>query len=647
MHRLILVLSLIELGLVAGCGGGSTTPAITSSAGGPVVLKSIQITPAKASIAQGTTQAFTATGEYSDGSTKDLTTTAQWTCVIPNLATVGNTSPIQGVASGIGTGTAVITAALGSVSNSAQLTVTGATVSTLTVTPARATLGFGNPLQFTATATFSDLSKQDVTNVATWFSSLPFVTSNSGLAIGQALTSSTFTDEVTALFGGTIANATLTVDLSNLVSVSVVPSSTSIANNTQGQFAAIGTFDDGSTRDLSSLALWSASGQALVFPGAQPGSVSAITTGAATITATIGIFNPTSRLTVTAAQLQSIVVLPANATIAPTAKLPVTAIGVFSDSSTQDLTGQVTWSVLDNSVASVSSTERLVTGKSQGSTTLTAKSSAALGFIQGSSPLHVTSATLDSIALTPASLIITPGRVLTFSGIGTFSDGSVADITALAKWTSDSPSVASIASSTVTGQGIGSSTIKARVGILSGTANLAVASPKQISLAMTPSTIQLAGQTSTQLRATGTFIDGSTQDFTSLVNWSSSAPNVATIGYQTGTVSGLSAGQSTITATLGPISATGQLTVTNASLRSVTISPANPTIASATSQQLAATETFSDGTTQNLLGGNWISSAPGVAVVNASGVVTGIAPGTASISAELNGTSGTTTVTVH
>jgi uncharacterized protein YjdB len=96
---------------------------------------------------------------------------------------------------------------------------------------------------------------------------------------------------------------------------------------------------------------------------------------------------------------------------------------------------------------------------------------------------------------------------------------------------------------------------------ISGTADLMVVSPTQVSLAVTPTTIQFAAGSSAQLQATGTFVDGSTQDFTTMVNWSSSNAADATVGYQSGVVSGLAAGTSTITATLGSVTSTAAVTV--------------------------------------------------------------------------------------
>ena len=191
MQRLLFVAVLAASLLLASCGGGrnpssSTTPV---APGGPATLSSITISPASATIAQGTTQAFTATGNYSDGSTKDLTATAQWACLLPNMATVSSNSPTQGLATGILPGTVVISASSGSFSNSAQLTITGATIASLAVTPSgTTTIGFENQQQYKATATFSDMSTQDVTNLANWtIPSGPFISAYSGLAIGTSV----------------------------------------------------------------------------------------------------------------------------------------------------------------------------------------------------------------------------------------------------------------------------------------------------------------------------------------------------------------------------------------------------------------------------------------------------------------------------
>jgi len=647
MRRLMLVLGLMALPPLVSCGsGGNSTPA-GGGGNGQVVLKSIEVNPSTASIAPGTTRAFTATGNYSNGSTADLTATAQWACLLPNLATVSSSAPTQGLATGIAPGMVLISASSGGVSNNAVLTITGATVSSVAITPVKATIGFENQQQFKATATFSDLSVQDVTNISTWSSSAPFLTSNSGLAIGETLGTTT----VGATFDGVSATVPvkLTVDLSNLVSISLLPSNPSIANHTQVEFAAIGTFNDGSTRDVSGLVTWSSSNPAVAGFGATGSAVRSKAVGATSIMASLGTLSASTTLNVSTAQLQSIAVLPANASVAPSTQLAFAAIGTFSDSTTQDLTTQITWSVSGPSGSSVTLKGIVTAGQSAGSNTVNVSSSAALGSIQGSTPLNVTSATLKSVSATPATAFIVPGGSLIYSATGRFSDGSTQDITTLTNWSSDFENVATVASSVATGEGIGrsTSTAKPRIGsVSSGTASLVVASPRQISLAVTPAKVQIAFHTLTQLTATGTFIDGTTQDLSAMVNWSSSEANIVTVGFQTGIVSGLAPGRATITATLGSVSATAAVTVTNASLTSITLSPAHPNVALGSSRQFAAAGTFSDGSTQTLLGATWSSSNPTIAVVNSLGSATGTSPGTTTITAALNGISGTTNLTV-
>jgi trimeric autotransporter adhesin len=552
----------------------------------------------------------------------------------------------------VGPGEALIGASSNGVSNNGMLNVTSAAVSSITVTPATATVGYGNQQQFTAIATFSDKSTQDVTNLASWTSYPPFITSNSGLAIGEGFYpgQATGTNSISATFGGVSSSTiNLTVNLTNLVSIAISPANPSIANRTAITFSVIGTFSDGSTRDVTSLAEnWLLADPSIASISGIDSIVTAKAAGSTGISASVGALNVSTTLNVTSAQLQSLTLLPVNATIAPATNMDFTAIGTFSDSTMQVLTSGITWSASNPAAASVT-LKGEATGVGQGTTTITATSSSQLGSIQASTPLNVSAATLNSVTVTPATAEIAPAGIFDFSATGNFSDGSTQDVTGMASWSSNTVTVASFATASapaVTGQGIGQTTITAKVSGISGTGSLAVASPTQITLATSPSTVQIANQTAAQLTVTGTFADGTTQDLTSVVNWTSSAPSVATVEYQTGVVSSLSSGSSTITATLGSATATVQLTVTNATLTSINISPANPGISAGGSQQFTAVGNFSDGTSQTLVGVDWSSSNAAVAFIYSSGLASATGPGSAMVSASLNGVSGTTGVSV-
>ena len=118
-----LSVSLITLSLallLSGCGGGGNSIPIQTPTPTPnVALVSINIAPAAATIAVGATQQFTATGNYSDGTTKDLTSVAIWSSSSANAATLA----ASGLATGTSQGDTTIMATSNNVTGSAVLTV--------------------------------------------------------------------------------------------------------------------------------------------------------------------------------------------------------------------------------------------------------------------------------------------------------------------------------------------------------------------------------------------------------------------------------------------------------------------------------------------------------------------------------------------
>jgi N-acetylneuraminic acid mutarotase len=159
---------------------------------------------------------------------------------------------------------------------------------------------------------------------------------------------------------------------------------------------------------------------------------------------------------------------------------------------------------------------------------------------------------LLSIAITPAAPSLAKGLTEQFTATGTFSDASTADLTGSVTWTSSTPSAA-----TVNGAGLaqsvaaGSTTITATSGSVSGSAMLTVTAAVLESFAITPSSPSTGIGLTRQLMAVGTYSDGTTANVTSLANWTSSAPTVATVGGQTGLTTGVSLGSTNISAAIG------------------------------------------------------------------------------------------------
>jgi hypothetical protein len=91
-----------------------------SGSGTTAHLVSISVSPSPASVQIGGTLQLTATGNYSDGTQQNLTTSATWTSSAPAIASVST----AGLASGVSVGNTSITAALNSISGSSSISVT-------------------------------------------------------------------------------------------------------------------------------------------------------------------------------------------------------------------------------------------------------------------------------------------------------------------------------------------------------------------------------------------------------------------------------------------------------------------------------------------------------------------------------------------
>lgn len=129
------------------------------------------------------------------------------------------------------------------------------------------------------------------------------------------------------------------------------------------------------------------------------------------------------------------------------------------------------------------------------------------------------------------------------------------------------------------------------------------------------------------------------------ITWGSSDTAVATIN-GSGLATGVRAGSANITATTGGQTGTAALTVTTVAVASVSVSPATASVTTGQTVSVAATPEDANG---NPLSGRvitWASGTPAVATVSTSGLVTGVAAGSATITATSEGKSGTAAVTV-
>src|SRR5207244_3628017 len=112
-----LMVALIFTSMFVGCGGGSSSSG-NGGASNPT-LSSISVTGPTSMVA-GSTGQFTATGKYSDGSSRALGSSVSWASSANAVATVDAMGKVTALAAG----PVSITATLNSVSGSATLTIT-------------------------------------------------------------------------------------------------------------------------------------------------------------------------------------------------------------------------------------------------------------------------------------------------------------------------------------------------------------------------------------------------------------------------------------------------------------------------------------------------------------------------------------------
>lgn len=153
--------------------------------------------------------------------------------------------------------------------------------------------------------------------------------------------------------------------------------------------------------------------------------------------------------------------------------------------------------------------------------------------------------------------------------------------------------------------------------------------PRVTSVAVTPGTASVLVGDQTQLAANVSAVNGAA----TTVTWQTSNASVATVS-ASGQVQGIAVGSASITATStfdASKSGSAQVTVNpRPAVISVSIAPAAPTVVVGQNVALTATVAVVGGASTAVA---WVSSNPSTVTVSASGTITGVAAGNASVSA--------------
>jgi uncharacterized protein YjdB len=489
----------------------------------------------------------------------------------------------SGLVAGVATGTATISY---SVTNPCG---TSWAVRTMTVsaTPTGSTISGPSGVCAASTITLSDGISGGV-----WSSS------STGIAtVGS-------TGVVTGIAAGTAAiSYFVSVSCGALTVVKVVTVSTF---PTSGSISGPSTVCSGGVMALSdgiAGGVWSSSATGIATTGS-----TGVVTGVAAGTATISYSVTNACGTSTAIHAITVNAGPSGGSISGPSRVCRTATISLSDG----LAGGA-WSSSATSIATVGSAGK-VTGVAGGTATISYSLTASCGTFTA---LHAV--TVDDL---PVIGVITGFPIVCKGDATTLSDSAPGGV-----WSSSATSVAIVGSTgVVTGIAAGTAVITYTVTNPCG----APFNMMTVTVDLTPTAPPISGSSVVCAGGTITLSDGVPGG-----TWSSSATSVATVSG--GVVSGIAAGTATISYSVfvscGIVSATQTVTVVSA--------PISGTISGPSTVCQGGTITLSDGAA----GGVWSSSATAVATVSGTGIVSGVAGGTATVSYSVTNLCGTLAAT--
>lgn len=486
------------------------------------------------------------------------------------------------------------------------------------VTP-ETTVPSGLDVTYTATGLYPYGQTRDLTAAVLWQSSDTAVAAFTDAASPSRATSGALgSATVTATYKDVAGSAALQVKDASLKVVRIIPGDTKVTLNPTldavpamkaYDFQALGIYSDGSLNDITAEVVWSTDDAAVAaFDETIPGTARCIGAGKTTVSAAYKGLVGQVALTVDVAPVSLIsistdietLVLP----IGTTHSLVVT--GTYLNGETTVLTDGVTWTSDRPQFATVSNesgTLGLVTPVAGGEAHLTVS----VGSVSKTIVVAVTTASIISLEIQQKDLSVPLGGTLDFTVSGTFSDGSVLDLTSAATWTALTPPLLTMGDDTAhpnrgKANAPGAAKIAAGFKGVETKASILVTNAAIVTLRIEPPEISLAKGRRTSLKAFGILSDGTEQEVTATVSWGASNTLIGTVDNAAfkGVAVGVGVGSTLARATLGTVTQTAKFVVLPAVATALSVSANLMNAPLGLSRQFHAIATFSDGTTSDV-----------------------------------------------
>ena len=369
------------------------------------------------------------------------------------------------------------------------------------------------------------------------------------------------------------------------------------------------------------------------------GVVLARSAGAARIAASVDGQSAVANITVTEREVASVQVTPVVVSVRVNRSVSLQARALDAEGGT--LSGRsITWSSSNSGVALVNALG-VVTALTPGATTITASS----GGRSGQAAVTVTPEPVASIVVSPERDTLAVGTERALSAVIRDADGALLTNRSIA-WSVSDPNVATISSvGVVSALAPGTVTAVALSEGRVGQATIVVLQRLADAIVLTPSSSTVEAGATVQLLAQVTDPNGNLLTGR-IISYSSSDVSIATVSSQ-GLVSARVPGVARITALSDGKTAVSTITVIAVPVAQVRVLPENANVTVGNTRALQAEARSASGNVISDRTTTWTSGAPSIATVNASGVVTAVAPGTAIIVATVSGVSGSATIQVQ
>ncbi|MDH5517056.1 MAG: Ig-like domain-containing protein [Gammaproteobacteria bacterium] len=362
--RLRVLMATLIISLLSACSSGDPRALYESLIVEFNDVQSISISALNSVIASGDSQQITVTGTTSQAATVDLSDKVSWSLSDATLASISSDGLLQSL-SASATGTVTITATLADFSATFDVTLSDASLVSIEVkadtTDELLSTSVCRPLALKAMGTYDDSPVATVRNITPYVSwdstttGATLVSASSGPSIThyQALAI-----EVTASRDTLSSPAASVSVVDDITSLALSPASLTLSVGSSQGFILQAVYGAETVDNVATAANWASTDIGVVsFPN-NDGVMSAVSTGTTTVTANCGSTEASALVTVDTNNISSFEIGPEPTGFAlalgSTQQMTATAYYSADPNTAVDVTGDVSWSVENGSVAVLS-----------------------------------------------------------------------------------------------------------------------------------------------------------------------------------------------------------------------------------------------------------------------------------------------------